>query len=83
MTNNVLYVKGLGGCIVLRLQESQSNRPVSLIKRKVNSSMLLFKLLERSLSPYNKSWVKASFERSAICTTGRNNSAILARRSCR
>ena len=71
-------MKELGGCIVLRLQGSQSNRPVS--KRKVNSSMLLFKLLERSLSPYNKSWVKASFERSALCTTGRNNSAIPARR---
>ena len=82
MKKNV-YIKGRGGCIVLRLQKSQSNRPVSWIKRKVNSSILLFTLFERSLSPYNKGWVKASFERSAICTTGRSNSAIPARRSCR
>ena len=34
MKNNV-FSKRLGGCIVLRLQESQSNRPVSWIKLKV------------------------------------------------
>ena len=72
---NNIYFKGLGGCI--GCNRSQSNRPVSWIKRKVNSSMFLFKSLERSWLPYNKSWVKASFERSVICTNDRNNSATL------
>ena len=39
------YVKGLSGCI--GCSRSQSNRPVSWIKRKVNSSISLFKSLER------------------------------------
>ena len=43
---NNIYFKGLGGCV--GCNRSQSNRPVSWIKRKVNSSIFLFKSLERS-----------------------------------
>ena len=67
------------GYVILWLQKISIKR----LKRKVNSSIFLFKSLERSWLPYNKSWIKVSFGRSVICTNGSNNSTTLTRRSSR
>ena len=75
-----IYVKGLGGYLLMTLQKILIKRPVSLMERKVNSRIFLFKSLERSWSPYNNSCVKESFERSLKCMNGRINSAIPAKR---
>ena len=53
----------------------------SMDKFRVNWRISLFMSTERSLSPYNKSCIRALFEKLLICANGRNKFETPARRS--